>query len=118
MSASAPSAMMPLRGNMPYRRAGFSASTRHMAARLIFRVVTPKVYISSPRVSTPGRPPGMAVKSSFPASFWAVVKLQWSVDTVCTSPRRIACHRAFRSAALRMGGAQTYLAACNQSSLS
>ena len=89
-----------------------------MAARLIFRVVTPKVYTSSPRVSTPGRPPGMVVKSSRPASFCAVVKLQWSVDTVCTSPRRMACHSALRSAALRMGGAQTYLAACSQSSLS
>ena len=58
-----------------------------------------------------GHPPGMAVKLSRPASFCAVVKLQWSVDTVCTSPRRMARHRALQSAFLRMGGEQTYLAA-------
>ena len=53
----------------------------------------------------------MAVKLSRPASFCAVVKEQWSVDTVCTSPRRMARHRALQSAFLRMGGEQTYLAA-------
>ena len=47
-----------------------------------------------PRVSTPGRPPGIFVKSPFPASFCVSVKLQWSVETVWIVPSASAAQRA------------------------
>ncbi len=78
-----------------------------MVAREIFRVATPKEYTSSPRASTPGRPPGILVKSPRPASFCARVKAQWSVETVWISPLRSPAHRARQSSDLRMGGAHT-----------
>ena len=55
---------------------------------------TPVVYTTSPRVSTPGRPPGMVVKSPCPASFCCVVKEQWSVETVFTRPSFRPAHSA------------------------
>ena len=82
-----------------------------MSAAVIRPAATPAEYSSSPRCSTPGRPPGILVKSYCPARFWAVVKEQWSVATVSISPSRRAAHRASWSSCRRRGGAQTYLAA-------
>lgn len=65
------------------------------------------------RCSIPPMPFGMARKSPRPSSFWSLKqKGQWSVETICRSLVRSACHIAswWPSARERSGVEHTHFA--------
>jgi hypothetical protein len=113
MSASEPGRRQPLRGNRPNVRAGASAHRRTQSARVIRPARTP-CHTSVRRVSTPGSPPGISVKSAKPSGRSAIPRRrssvqngQWSVATVCTQPRARPSHSSSRCHGSRSGGVHT-----------
>ncbi len=103
--------MPPFRGQRPKSRAGSAAviATKRSIPRRPPR--TPASKRRDIRVSMPGAPPGIFVKSSLPRDFWSLIrKGQWSVATVCNSPAARARQSRSWAWRSRSGGLITYFA--------
>ncbi len=83
--------------------------------RAVMRPAATPSHTSPRRVSMPGRPPGISVKSAqplgsaraYPARRSATVNGQWSVATVCTAPVAMPCHSSSTCHGSRSGGVHT-----------
>ena len=111
MSASEPTAIVPLRGNMPKIRAGpvEVTSTKRLTSNR--PALTPWWKMRLIRFSTPGPPFGMRLKSPRPSSFCSRRQNgQWSVEMTSRSRVRSPRHSSSWFHFSRSGGVSTYFA--------
>ena len=74
MSASLPTAIVPLRGKRPNILAGVVEQSSTKRFRLMRPWRTPPLWTSVRRVSMPGAPFGILLKSSLPSSFCSLMQ--------------------------------------------